>query len=505
MKPRFTLFSRILFWFFLSLVVLGVVLFGLFNFQFHLGPLSPLRAISEDRLAAVVRLLSHDLGASPRSEWDSLLARRSEAYGVDFLLVDGRGHRVAGEAIPLPLKVQEKIIALDLGPPPRPDAPPSRPPAGPAPGHVPAGPQLDHQDRRAVPVRLPPPAVRPVRRFVLRTGDPTRYWGGIPLHIPGDPDRPPLNLMLLAVSDSLSGNGLFFDPKPWLITAAVILVISILLWLPLVRSITRPIGRMTGAAERIASGRFTVRLDERRSDEIGRLGRAINEMAGRLARFVKGQKRFLGDVAHELASPIARIQLGLGILEQQVDPGLQERVKDVQDEVGHMSELVNELLSFTRAEANPAQVTLTRVALAPLVRRAVEREAPPDADISLEIDDELQVMAEPELLTRALANLVRNAVSYAGDAGPILVRADRAGTEVSLEVRDSGPGVPEPTLPQLFEPFFRPEASRSFDTGGAGLGLAIVKFCVEACQGSVSARNLAPRGFAVTIRLNSPS
>jgi two-component system sensor histidine kinase CpxA len=106
-------------------------------------------------------------------------------------------------------------------------------------------------------------------------------------------------------------------------------------------------------------------------------------------------------------------------------------------------------------------------------------------------------------LTRAIANLVRNAVKYAGEAGTITITAARKSSHVEIEVRDTGPGVPEHLLDQLFEPFFRPEASRDRDSGGVGLGLAIVKTCVETCQGTVSAANLAPEGFAVKIALNN--
>jgi two-component system sensor histidine kinase CpxA len=112
------------------------------------------------------------------------------------------------------------------------------------------------------------------------------------------------------------------------------------------------------------------------------------------------------------------------------------------------------------------------------------------------------VLASAELLTRALANLVRNALKYAGKSGPIAIRAEAARDTVKIVVRDNGPGVPGGLIDQLFEPFFRPEVSRDRESGGVGLGLAIVKTCVETCKGTVSAANLQPSGFAVTIMLN---
>jgi two-component system sensor histidine kinase CpxA len=219
--------------------------------------------------------------------------------------------------------------------------------------------------------------------------------------------------------------------------------------------------------------------------------------------FVKGQKRFLGDVAHERGSPIARIQFGLGALEQRTHGENRKRVGDVMEDVDHLSRLVNELLAFSRAEMNAKTIRLETIDLLPVVQEAVKREITPEVEIIAEVDPGIRVLGSPELLTRALSNLVRNAVKYAGKAGPIYVSAERRKDEVSIEVRDAGPGVSQDFLDQLFEPFFRPEPSRDRDSGGVGLGLAIVKTCVETCQGTVCARNLEPKGFEITITLKT--
>jgi two-component system sensor histidine kinase CpxA len=309
--------------------------------------------------------------------------------------------------------------------------------------------------------------------------------------------------MLLALSDSFTGNGFFFDPLPWLVVAAAVILLSVLLWFPMVRNITRPLARMTRATEEIAKGRLDVSIHEPRNDEIGRLAKAINHMTARLSAFVKGQKRFLGDVAHELGSPIARIQFGLGALEQRVGRESRQRVIDVMEDVDHMSKLVNELLAFSRAEMKSKTIKLESIDLLPVVQTAVKREVSPAAEIVVRIKPGIRVVASSELLTRALANLLRNAVKYAAGTGPIDVSAQKRNGRVEIEVRDAGSGVPEDLIDQLFEPFFRPETSRDRDSGGVGLGLAIVKTCVETCKGAVTAANIKPKGFAVTITLNS--
>jgi two-component system sensor histidine kinase CpxA len=249
----------------------------------------------------------------------------------------------------------------------------------------------------------------------------------------------------------------------------------------------------------MARGQFDIEVPARRSDELGRLAVAINQLSARLAGYLGGQRRFLGDISHELNTPLARLDVALGILEGQVDDPDRELVADAQDEVRLMSELVAELLAFAKAGMKGQEVRLSPVLLRPVVEAVVAREAS-GHDVAIDVDPALSVEAQPQLLARAAANLVRNAVRYAAQAGPISVSARAAGDEVAIAVRDRGPGVPADTLPRLFEPFFRIEADRDRATGGAGLGLAIVKTCVDACRGRVEARNLSP-GFEVEVRL----
>lgn len=166
-----------------------------------------------------------------------------------------------------------------------------------------------------------------------------------------------------------------------------------------------------------------------------------------------------------------------------------------------MSALVAELLSFSKAGLRPGGLTLQAVPLRDVVDRVVERETGEGDRVELDVAANLAVLAEPDLLARALGNVLRNALRYAGSAGPIRIAAARTDGEVVVTVRDSGPGVPEESLAKLFDPFYRPDVSRTSATGGVGLGLAIVKSCVEACQGRVTLRNLRPHGLEAEIRL----
>jgi len=500
MKPTASLFTKILFWFFLNMVIVAAVLTAFFALQPRINLHAIFGQQGIDRLRAAAMLIAHDIRQAPQADWPDILDRHAAIHGVDFMIVLENASRYSSTAEDLPGPVMHRIR----------NALRHRPPQQPL--HPQGMMKNRHAETSGGLRKREALAPRPSRHldgfedkphWRMRTQHPARYWSGLRIPLSHGPLQAPAPAVLLAVSDSLTGNGFFFDPLPWIVVAMVVILVSLLFWVPMVRHITRPITRMTRATEEIAKGRFDVSVHEPRFDEIGRLSRAISHMSARLSAFVKGQKRFLGDVAHELGSPISRIQFGLGALEQRVDGKNQKRVIEVLEDVEHLSKLVNELLAFSRADIKAHTVQLEKIDLLPVIQTAVKREAAPPAKIHTQIDPGLQAVASSDLLTRAVANLLRNALKYAGDAGPIHVIAEGTADKVTLEVRDNGPGVSEELLDQLFEPFFRPEIARDRDSGGVGLGLAIVKTCVETCGGTVSAANCQPKGFSVTIALRA--
>ena len=142
------------------------------------------------------------------------------------------------------------------------------------------------------------------------------------------------------------------------------LLITAICWLPLMRNVTHSIAAMKKATARIAEGHFDVESRESRRDELGLLDRSINQMADRLQTLTEGRKRFLGDAAHELRSPIARMQLAAEILERHSAPGTEKYVASLKEDLTMMTQLTDELLAFARAEGTfqPAQLTPVNVA-----------------------------------------------------------------------------------------------------------------------------------------------
>jgi two-component system sensor histidine kinase CpxA len=495
MRLRSSLYAKILLIVLVNLAVIGLLVVILLNLQYRVDPDRFFLAARSNQFEVVARMIGDDLrevGSEETAEYEAILQRYEETWEVQFLLFAPSGGQLAGAAVRIPPQIRQRVMGPGGLPGLRRNRNGGRPwlpPGGPGEEANPPleGPPLAGSAlrERAFPIS---------RSFLWRTESPTRYWAGTRIFLPAREGSPlPFRVMtLLAVSDSFTGKGLFFDLRPVLTLAGSVFLISMLLWLPFVRRLTGSIKQLTQATEEIANEQFTVRVSDDRRDELGRLGKAVNHLALRLDGFVNGQKRFLGDISHELNTPLARMQFALGILEERTDPTVRGYVEDVREEVVLMSQLVQELLAYARTGIRGVEIHLSRIALRPLVERVVAREAP-GHPIRIEIEEGLQAMVQPELLSRALANLIRNAIRYAGGSGEIVISGRQRGHDtVEVRIRDYGPGIPDAVRERIFDPFYRVESDRGRATGGTGLGLAIVRTCVEACGGSVSARNAQP-------------
>jgi two-component system, OmpR family, sensor histidine kinase CpxA len=499
-------------WLALHLVLLAAG-FALFvSLQLRVGLDSLLSGRTGERLRDLGESVGHDLCSSPRSEWDSILQRDAKALGLQLDLwcppeqwQSGVFKRIPGNVISR-LKDARSPAGrppgpmVDRRPPPgherefsaqMPDldgprrggerAPP--PAAGP-----PAGPD-GSQDRM-------PPSPKPV--FFLRGDAGDGYWAAIDVPLAVSRSLNPQHGILLVRSDDLSGNGLFFEVRPWILGIIAVIGLSVLFWAPFVLGITRYLRRLTATTEGIAGGDFKVKLATGRLDELGRLGSAVADMACRLDHFVTGQRRFLADVAHELCAPLARLRTGIAVLEPSVPAEQQSRLQAIEEDADELARLIEEVLAFSRAGAGLPQ--LQACDLEPLIREIAAREA---GSISVTYDFPVRLVAhaDPRLLSRAFGNLVRNARIHAGPAAELRIGGRLVAGMIALSFRDSGPGVAEGELAHLFEPFYRPDRSRTRDTGGSGLGLAIVRSCLEACSGRVSVASPTGAGLEVTVVL----
>ncbi|MBS1856483.1 MAG: HAMP domain-containing histidine kinase [Acidobacteria bacterium] len=468
MKLRPSLLTKVLLVAFANLLLLAVAFFVLIRLEFRLDFESFLMAPAHDRILAASRLLALQLAESDPQRWDALIAGYAQANRVELRMVDARGAVLAGDRRPLPDAVKERFLAW----------------------HEPLierrAPRHRHDDYELV--------------FLGTTSSPSRQWVAVPAPIGHSNDGTPPSRTWIVLASSGEDSLFYADARPWFAIGAIVILVSVACWWPFVRGLNRAISRMNAATAQIAQGRFGTELPADRRDELGDLSASIHRMAAHLERLVNGQKRFLRDAAHELRSPLGRIQVALGLLERTASAAQRGVLADLREDVENMNVLVDDVLSYSRATRQAVEPKIADIELAGVVRRVVEREGAA-SPIETSVPATLSVRADPDLLFRALSNVVRNAVRYAGTAGPIRIDAKEDGDAITISVRDEGPGVPESERDAIFEPFYRLESARERATGGIGLGLAIVKSCVEACQGSVACSNRRPTGFEVTMRL----
>jgi signal transduction histidine kinase len=459
---RFTLSTKIFLVALLNLLLVSAVLATFMRFQYRFDLRWFLITPAQDRILATARQIALELRDADPTTWDQLLQRYSAANKVELRLVDDDGRPLAGVPSPLPAQVLQN---------------------------------LDRQthDRSSNTPLL----------FLGTTDAPDRHWIGVRIPIPAQNEHRHIHGFLIAAASSLLTTPFLFDPKPWIVVACALALISVLCWLPFGRRLVRSVSHISRATSQIAEGQFRIQIPVKRQDELGQLSASINRMASRLDGYVAGQKRFLGDTAHELCSPIARMQIAVSLLERSPDPSLRATIADLRDDLEHMSNLVNDVLSFSKAGLRGPEVGLEAISLVEVAHYVLERESIAAAMIHNNIPAGLYAFGNRDLLDRALSNVVRNAIRYAGSDGPISLSAENRQQQIVLRVADHGPGLPDSDLDRIFDPFYRLDSARGDDSGGVGLGLAIVKSCVEACEGSVACRNLSPHGLAVEITLKA--
>jgi signal transduction histidine kinase len=271
------------------------------------------------------------------------------------------------------------------------------------------------------------------------------------------------------------------------------------------RQLTSPLRKMQKTIERFGRGDFTARVNARRADELGQLGRAVDQMAERIESLLKSQRRLLQDISHELRSPLARLGVAVELARGGGDPDT--AFNRIEREADRLNVLVGELIQVTRAEGDPAGLATEPLRLDDLVRVIVD-DVHIEAErhqIELNLDVcEAEMEGNPELLRRAIENIVRNAIRYSPEGGRVQVSLKRSGDVYRVAVRDFGPGVPADSLMYIFDPFYRVEKDRGRTSGGVGLGLAIAKRAVELHHGLMRASNQRP-GLLVEIDLPAPA
>ena len=279
--------------------------------------------------------------------------------------------------------------------------------------------------------------------------------------------------------------------------------------------LTRPIRTLRRASHQLASGNLDIRVADSmgtRRDEIADLGKDFDQMANHLQQLIGNQKQLLSDISHELRSPLARLQVAVGLAQKKAPPELSTQLERIERESERLEDLVSQVLTLSRLEAGANSSNVYRredyLTIESLLKELVgdcDFEAN-DQGKSVHFEARTSGMVEvnEELLRRALENVIRNAIRHTADGTEVLVRLmddPKSNKHFLIEICDHGPGVKEELIDTLFEPFVRLQEARDRSSGGYGLGLAIAKRSVQFHQGSISARNREDGGLCVFISI----
>jgi len=315
-------------------------------------------------------------------------------------------------------------------------------------------------------------------------------------------------ILVLSIPRLLAGSELPNGLRGAFIPAVMITVT--LLCLALARHIAGPIAGLSAAARRVSRGDLSARAPvsaTKRRDELADLGADFNEMIERIQTLMSAHQELLASVSHELRSPLARLNLALALL-RKVGNATQETILNrMEQDVTRVDGLLTQLLTFSRLESGITGVQRTEVNLSLLLEEVV-------ADCNFEAEALMKSVhgdlasatfltcSDLEALRSACENIVRNAVRFThpGTAVRVALRSEANGSEVTIIVEDSGPGVSDEHLSKIFQPFFRVEAHTGTHEG-VGLGLAIATRAIHLHQGSISALNRKPNGLRVEVRL----
>jgi two-component system sensor histidine kinase CpxA len=334
------------------------------------------------------------------------------------------------------------------------------------------------------------------------------------VHIPGN------GIVRLAPDyQSITLGRVLSRPRVIALPVIVAALISGFVALLLARYLTAPIARLRVASRKLAEGDLAQRVAPSmgsRRDEIADLAGDFDYMAERLQALVASHKQLLRDASHELRSPLARLQVALGLTRQRAGDELTSQLDRMEKEIEDLNELIGQLLSLARLETGTAALPHEPLDLGAMLETIADDAAfeahARKRDVRILASTPFTVVGNSALLHSAIENVVRNAVRHTaeGSCVEIVLERDpgRAGF-CRITVRDYGPGIPEDMLTRIFEPFTRVDEARDRQRGGYGLGLAIADRAVRLHGGTLVARNNADGGatmvFSLPVADSSPA
>lgn len=318
------------------------------------------------------------------------------------------------------------------------------------------------------------------------------FSGGSNRSVPGRFDLSPGNRIRLA--------------EVALVVLLITMAVAVLAGIRLVR----PLRTLTTAAERMAEGDTAARVAVGGRDELGRLAATFNDMAARRERLEELRATMVGDVAHELRTPLSNIRGWLEAAEDEVVAFDGDLAASLLEEARLLQRIIEDLQDLAMADADRLRLHREWARLSDVLGQAISahRARAGEADLELILESDVgeghELYVDRERLRQAVGNLITNAIRHTPPGGKVTVRCRWEGEYVVVEVADTGTGIEPADLPYVFDRFWRAEKSRTRTAGGSGLGLSITRKLAEAHGGTVLVTSSPGRGSTFTIRLPAP-
>lgn len=455
-------------------------------------------AIELDRLDQLSNAMARQY--REHGDWTFVPGGAARPAWIADQLASLRTSRIAAPVAPVApvapaLPVAPAVAAIPA--PPAPPVPPLPPPAPPAPG-APLGIVQDLHTRITLLdasggylAGRPPGTLPLARRPIEVDGRTVGFLGVARSHRPSDE-------MAYAFLSQL-------HQSLWLIGAFAV-VLSALAAILLARHYRRPIDALAHGAATLAAGDYGVRLPDARSDELGALARHFNALAARLDQAETARRQWVADTSHELRTPLAVLRAQLEAIQDGVRQATPEAIEAMRRQVFTLTKLIDELYALARADVGELDCKCEPLDLWQLASTEADAFAArfTAAQLALEIAAQPPrsvVVADPDRMRQVFANLLENSLRYTAAGGTVRLSSQVADGALHLVLDDSAPGVPDAALARLAERFYRVDASRSREHGGAGLGLALCRRLLEA-QGATLAFGHSPlNGLRVTVTM----
>jgi len=271
------------------------------------------------------------------------------------------------------------------------------------------------------------------------------------------------------------------------------------------RQLLGPIRRLEAGAKTMASGNYTARIKQDRTDELGQLIGHYNTLAATLEQTAKAEREWISNTSHELQTPLAVLRAQIEALQDGIRQPDDKTLTEMHAALMRLSRLVQDLKTLSYAREAELTSVLVHEDLPQIVRQSTEttrsKLSTKEIELDLSLPTQMSVACDRGQIGQVIDNLLENACRYTDGPGQVRVRLQEDGAFALLTVDDTPPAAPQGDLARLFDRFYRVEASRSRAYGGSGLGLSVCKAIVEAHGGTISAGRSGLGGVQIVIRL----